>query len=379
MERLVLYGIAILITGWLFFSNEEISTPAFEQQVQQVFSEVPVLIKNDLATMTNAPSMHSATLAKLEGDKLIAMWFAGSGEGKGDVEIYGSIYNPKNNLWSTPKSYLNRQKVGQDSRQFLKKLGNPVLYRSTSGDIHLFVVGVTFGGWATSKIYHYISKDNAQSFEYKQLLNLSPFMNLSYLVRSQPVGLEDGGFYLPVYHELATKYPVIVRFDKNGEMMYSQKITHEKGQLQPSIVALDSKNCLAVFRNYYDKAMKMQRCSNGGLQWQEPVDSNIINEGNSIAIFKIKDQIFLVHNTRDATPQESRGTLVLSALKNSQWKKITTLDIAKGVREAGKSVEVSYPTALVSGEFVDIVYTYNRTHIAHIRLNYKWIENQGEQ
>lgn len=378
MKRTIFYVLSCLIVAYLFFSHQEVKPPLFAQKQITSFSEIPIFIKNNLPSSKDVPSVHSPTLALMPDGKMLAMWFAGSGEGKPDVEIYGSFYDPISNLWSEPKSYLTRQKLKEDSRHFIKKLGNPVLYRAQNGDLHLFVTGVSFGGWATSKVYHYISRDQAQSFIYAGVLRLGAFMNLSHLVRSSPIGLVDGGFYLPVYHELMDKYPLIVRFSQEGEVVSVQKMASKKGQLQPSIVSLDEGECLAVFRNYYDEAMNMQFCKSGGLVWEDPKESNLINESSSVAIFRLKDEVFLIHNTREKTPNESRGTLVLSKLNEGKWEKVAILDVAQGERENGASVEVSYPNVQTNQDFVDIVYTNNRTHISHIRLNYKWIKDKME-
>lgn len=376
MGRIVFYVIACILVAFIFFSHEEYKAPLFVQNAQVRSSEVPVFIKNDLPFQRKAPSVHSASITSLSEKKMIAVWFAGSGEGKPDVEIYGSIYDASSNLWGEPRSYLDRKRLIRDSGHFIKMLGNPVIYKSPNGDVHLFVVGVSFGGWATSKIYHYISRDKARSFEYQGVLRLGAFMNLSHLVRSSPVSLEDGGFYLPIYHELADKYPLIVRFGAEGKMLYAKKITSYKGQLQPSIVALDSKQCIVAFRSYAGKEMWMQRCDDGGLIWKHPTKSNVLNEGNSIALFKINEDVYMLHNTREKTPDESRGTLVLSRLDQNQWRQVVILDVAQGARSEKNSVEVSYPNVFVNGDIIDIVYTNNRTHISHIRLNQKWILEQ---
>lgn len=374
MTRIFALLLISIIAG-IFLTHKSPTPPFFTIPPKEIPTHSPKHFYNSLPTLPHAPSVHSATLTRLSDDRLLAMWFAGSGEGKPDVQIYGSIYNPSSNTWSEPISYLNRFRLKEDSKQFIKMLGNPTLFRSSLGEIHLFVVGVSFGGWATSKIYHYISKDDGASFEYKQRLDLGMLLNLSHLVRAQPIALQDGGFYLPIYHELADKYPIIVRFDKEGNVLDDIKTTSLSGQLQPSLLPLSSTECLAVFRNYYDKPMNMQYCFKGGLEWGKPFPSNIINEGNSIALFGIGEEVFLVHNTREKTPEESRGTLVLSQLIDNQWKKLTILDVAQGKRERGKSVEVSYPTAISDGEWIDIVYTYNRSHIAHIRFNTQWLKD----
>ena len=92
------------------------------------------------------------------------LYFAGSREGASDVCIYQSFFVQKNVatlnkdsfFWSEPKAILCPQDLSKMSGKFIKKLGNPVSFVDNLGRVHLFVVGVSMGGWATSKIYHFL-------------------------------------------------------------------------------------------------------------------------------------------------------------------------------------------------------------------------------
>ena len=63
-----------------------------------------------------------------------------------------------------PKSILNRYQVSDDLNRYIKKVGNPVLYRHPSGVTALFYVSVSMAGWATSQLNMSLSYDDGQTW-----------------------------------------------------------------------------------------------------------------------------------------------------------------------------------------------------------------------
>ena len=82
---------------------------------------------------------------------------------------------------------------------------------------------------------------------------------------------------LPLYHELADKYPIVVFFDSNGSFLFHRRINTLKSQLQPTIIPLNNNECLAFFRIHreYDNNAFLQKCSANGNIWDNPYQSNI--------------------------------------------------------------------------------------------------------
>ncbi|AGH52162.1 TPA: exo-alpha-sialidase [Legionella pneumophila] len=331
----------------------------------------PVYIREKLPMPKGIKKAHSATLTKVDDSHLLAMYFAGSREGGPDVKIYSSIYDIHRNKWSTPKIVLTREKLRKNSHQLIRKLGNPVIYNQ-NGKLHLFVVATAFAGWAASKIYHFESLDKGKSFNYKATLYLSPFFNLSTLIRASPLPLVDGGFFLPAYHELESKYPLMLRFDKKGSYTESIQINHIGGQLQPSIIPLSSLNCLAGFRNANktDHWMRIQYCQEGGLSWLDPQKTNIKNMNNSINLFNFNSEVFLVHNRTHKN--NIKGQLVLSRMENSTgiFSYLFTLDTGEINNKS-----VTYPSTLVDRGYVDIIYDKNANEVIHIRFNKYYLDS----
>lgn len=365
--------LAVIVLG-VIFSLSTLKQEKYQQKFQISLTPTspspPYFSKIDIPMPQGVKSAHSATIVHLDNGNLLTAFFAGSREGAKDVKIYGSIYETKNKTWGRPFVLLDRNELSKKSKQYIKKLGNPVLYADKQR-IYLFVVGVSIGGWATSKIYQLYTDNffNSKGFVYKQNLHLSPFFNLSNLVRTQPLTFthegEYSGFYLPIYNELANKYPLIVRFDSEGNMTKIIKPNNLHRQLQPSLVELSDTKCLAVFRNHgvYKNTMFSQICSDGGLEWSKPFKTNIKNFNNSAVLIRFNNKIYLIHNTHNA--DLARGRLTLSMM-NSPKEFLKVLDLDSTDVQNG---EVSYPSAISDGENIDIVYTHDRKNIRHIRLN----------
>ncbi|MGX2984788.1 exo-alpha-sialidase [Helicobacter sp. 23-1048] len=324
-------------------------------------------------------SAHSSSLLDL-GDRLMVVFFAGSREGDKDVKIYQSFLdkqNGTNNTWSESKPILDAQMLSRLSGKFIKKLGNPVVFMDSKKRVHLFVVGVSLGGWATSKVYQLYFDEKLQSLNYVTGLHLGAFANLSHLVRTPPLELENGGFMLPLYHELADKYPLVAFFNKDAKFLFAKRTNSLKSQLQPTIIALDSTSCLASYRIHrgYENFAFLQMCQDFGNKWGEPLQSNIKNFDSSSVLLALDKEVLLLHNDGmnnpllefqniygKSVPIHPRASLSLFLLKNpNTFTRLLTIDVTQ-------NGEVSYPSALLDSTHLHITYTHNREKIKYLKI-----------
>ncbi|NDH43820.1 MAG: hypothetical protein EBX62_08350, partial [Betaproteobacteria bacterium] len=280
--------------------------------------------------------------------------FGGTREGAIDVSISTALFDGRQ--WSQPRVVLRPEDVSNGSQQWVRKLGNPVLHVDRSGYVHLFVTSVAIGGWATAMIEHFRSADGGQSFEHQERLALSPFLNLSHLVRAPAIALKGGGFILPVYFELGSKYGVLLRFNAQGRFVHRERMDGPPHLLQPWAVVHDERMVEFYFR---DAAELDPRVWLGRLDRSEPTRALLIKNPDSAvaAIPSFDGASWLVRNP------ESRGreTLVLQRM-NALQQPTDTMVLAKG-REGD---EFSYPViAQTDDGRIHVLYTDRRKAFAH--------------
>ncbi|NBQ10003.1 MAG: hypothetical protein EBZ03_10335 [Betaproteobacteria bacterium] len=302
----------------------------------------------------STPSVHAITVTALAGGRLLAAWFGGTREGAIDVSISTALFDGRQ--WSQPRVVLRPEDVSNGSQQWVRKLGNPVLHVDRSGYVHLFVTSVAIGGWATAMIEHFRSADGGQSFEHQERLALSPFLNLSHLVRAPAIALKGGGFILPVYFELGSKYGVLLRFNAQGRFVHRERMDGPPHLLQPWAVVHDERMVEFYFR---DAAELDPRVWLGRLDRSEPTRALLIKNPDSAvaAIPSFDGASWLVRNP------ESRGreTLVLQRM-NALQQPTDTMVLAKG-REGD---EFSYPViAQTDDGRIHVLYTDRRKAFAH--------------
>ena len=309
----------------------------------------------------------------------MVLYFAGSREGASDVKIMSHFVDKDSLEITAQRAILDSKILSNMTHKFIKKLGNPVIFRDKNGRIHLFVVGVSLGGWATAKIYQLRFSADLDSLEFMGELHLGLLANFSHLVRTPPIALENGGFMLPIYHELARKYALVGFFDENANFTHALRINRLKNQLQPTIIAMDSRKCLTFFRNHkaYNNASFLQKCDDFGRIWEQPKATNLNGYDDSALLVSYQNaqnalRILLIYNDgrrqKDGTFKDSGGTrnsLGLYVLGGeSRFDFLQNIDSVSDIYPN----EVSYPSALISGEWLFVAYTHNRKNIKVARL-----------
>ena len=314
--------------------------------------------------------------------------------------------NPQH--WSAPREILTPALLSRLSGKFIAKLGNPVSFVDSRGRVHLFVVGVSLGGWATSRVYWLEFDKTLEHLHFKQELALSPFANLSFLVRSSALLLEDGGFILPLYHELARKYPLLLHFDSALKLDSITKPLPTIGakahsKLQPSFTPLSATKAIGVYRNYTPSTMQVSLCEltplskPKQLRCQPPKPSNLINYNSSSVLFSTNGIVFLLHNTPpqitshtklessalesslDSSLPHAREQLWLFALAQESLDSAQVEFVPLALLDSVESSEVSYPSVTLSLDQVHIAYTYKRAYIKSLVLSKSALVRQAQE
>lgn len=201
------------------------------------------------ASDADTPLVHAPAMVELPDGRLRAFWFAGSREGAPDVNIHSAVFDPARGLWSDEAVVVTREQISAGWGRHVRKLGNAVPVLDDDGRMRLFVVAVSFGGWAASRLVVLESADLGASWNFDRPLVTSPLLNISTLVKTPPVRYSDGSIGLPVYHEMLGKFGEILRLDANSEVLGKARIGHGRKAIQPLLLVDSPQHAVAFLRN----------------------------------------------------------------------------------------------------------------------------------
>lgn len=363
----------VLSYGLLSFEHSDFYMPAETSLVNQDI----VFERFDVGT-ASTKSMHSITAIDLGGGNLLSAWYGGTREGHTDVEIYSSTFHSENNTWSEPRSILNRYQVADDLNRYIKKIGNPVLYRHPTGVTVLFYVSVSMAGWATSQINMTVSYDDGQTWHPSKRLALTPFLNISTLIKNDVITYADGSIGITAYHELLGAFSHLVRVDLDGHVIDSYRMSHGDHTIQPSVMMYDDKTAVSMMRDMSRDIEKVQRAVSldAGITWSDYQATKVDNPNSAVFAFVDKKQrSWMIFNDSTRETELTRNNLALAVSKDQgqTWQtKFYFENPEKLVTDEGR---YAYPWVTKSGDDIHIFYTWNREMFKHLHVNQAWLES----
>ncbi|KPY38672.1 BNR/Asp-box repeat protein [Pseudomonas syringae pv. rhaphiolepidis] len=221
--------VVIFLSAWLSHPQHRMSAfvvstaPVDAESVAPKASYISRFASSDLDDF-----VHSSAVTALPGGDLMSVWFAGSREGAGDVEIRTSRFDASNGEWGGEQVLATRASTQSGTGKYIRKLGNPVIALAPDNRLWLFYVSVSVGGWAGSTVNAMVSSDMGASWSPPWQLVTSPFLNISTLVRGAPVFHTDGSIGLPVYHEFLGKFAEYLYLSADGEVIDKFRISRGK-------------------------------------------------------------------------------------------------------------------------------------------------------
>lgn len=330
---------------------------------------------------TTRPSVHAASVIPLKDGNWRAFWFAGSREGAADVVILSALWDSLTKQWGSASVVLDREGAQASLGRYIAKLGNPVPMRNINGQLQLYVVAVSIGGWAGSSISVMHSDDDGVTWSGPKRLITTPLLNLSTLVKGSGFLFADGTMGIPVYHEWIGKYGELLRLNPSGQMLDKRRMTSGRGTLQPIVFIDDAKHASAYFRQARRtgaKQIPVSYTASAGERWELAPDLSLPNPNAAITGVELSDRTrLMVFNDLE----HGRHRLVLAAswpsqtqLDSSQpaksnyspWKTIAVLEDETASTTNPKE-EFSYPYMSLNQQGqVLLVYTWNRKRIKSI-------------
>ncbi|MCA9284810.1 MAG: exo-alpha-sialidase [Phycisphaerales bacterium] len=318
---------------------------------------------------TPSASAHSASVAALPGGDLLVAWFSGTSEGASDVTIEFARVRDGNVLdtWTA----LTREELQDALKRVVRKLGNPVIGVDAHGVLHLFVVSVSYGGWSGGAINHLESTDEGRSWHSIRRLVLSPFFNLSTLVRTSIVPLADGTIGLPAYHEFIHKWGLWVRLTRDGAVLSCAQMPQPVPALQPAVAPIDDHRAAAALRfgGSGGDRIPWSLTEDGGKTWQTEPPRALLNPNSSVAMIRLSDGSLLLAANPHAT-ERSLLQLFRSHDEGRTW------TLARSISHSDDPyAEVSYPALEQDGAGqIILAYTDRRSSIRVCGFNLSWLD-----
>lgn len=369
---LILYLIALLmeIRGQRLEvrrGNTEIQSQISEPQ--PMFHEI---YKEDFVNRESLDRIsHVSSIAPIDKDRLLCVWYAGSREGAKDVAIFMAIYDENTGLWSNPLKLIDREIASRELKRYVKKVGNPMLMRDFSGRLWLFYSSVIAGGWSGSSINYKTTTDGVHWAESKKLL-LSPFFNLTHNVKNDGINFNDGTFVIPAYSELFNKNSSIIWIDEGNKNFKIKKITGGTDIIQPVLLPDGKDKILMFFRNAQSKDRRFIPSIEFDLinKTFTPIKyTELPNPDSGFDMIRTEDGSILAVINNSFENRENLS-LFISQDNGTSWRLIKVLEHHQGK-------EYSYPSITKSLKgFYHITYTYERKRIKHVMFNEIWLKKQ---
>lgn len=333
---------------------------------------VPVFARRWITPPGHTASAHSSAICTLPSGDLLAVWYGGSREGAADVALFTSRLPAGETAWTAPVRTMDREKAQDELDRVIKKVGNAVAFADPTGTLWLVYVSVSVGGWSGSALNVTTSRDEGRTWGESVRLTLNPFLNLSSLVRNKPIFAGDGRIGLPIYHEMAAKFPQMLWLTPAAggglEEYRIRNLASQPGLIQPVLVPLEDDRVLMLLRDRgEDRNVHLAYSDDNGWTWSEALPTGLPNPDAAVDALRLRDgRILIAYN--DAERGRENLRLALSGDEGRTWEAGTML-------EAEPHEEFSYPNLVEDRRGrIHLTYTWRRERIRHIMFNLAWLD-----
>jgi predicted neuraminidase len=359
----------------------------------------------------NPKHNHASCVVETQDGRLLAAWYAGSGERESDdVVIEGAWLAKGKTAWG-PKFLLADTPGYPDC--------NPALFAAPDGSIWLFWPTIldhrwegallkyarcehASGGpdapkWSRTGVLHITPRDFAgemkralaaltteEQTRYRPQLKAVEersrdelYQRLGWMPRVHPIALPSGRWILPLYSDTFSA-SIMAISDDRGETWSASRPLIGFGNIQPSLVRKNDGVLVAFMRdNGPHHRIRIASSHDDGMSWSPVSDSPFPNPGAGIEAIRLANgHCALVYND---TPRGRHALAIsLSDDEGLSWKWTRHLE-----RAAPGTAQFHYPSLIQASDgSLHATYTSSRpgrgSTIEHARFNEDWISS-GDQ
>lgn len=366
--------VAGLLCWGVIRNTPPLKAGSFYDQIRSADSGVggdkPVLIKETINPAQGLPMVHVASLAQMPDGIIAAVWYGGTAECHPDVRIYFS-QQEEGGSWTSPRVIMTRGQAEHDLRRPVKALGNALLLANGDGSLRLLFVTIAMGKWSGSQLNTCLSKDGGLTWSRAERLTLSPFLNLSELVRNRAIPQRGGGWCVPIYQEFLGKFPELLWIgESNGGLICRKtRIAGGCSTFQPSLIPFGEESAQVLTRDYTGaRKIHAGGTCDGGRTWSPMKATELPNPDAGISGLRLSDGGGLVA-FNDSAKDRSNLTLAISSKDGKTWRRIVALENEQGAN-------FSYPFLMrTSDGLIRMAYTRKGKGIAMTSFNEAWLND----
>ena len=356
---------------------------------------------------TSARENHASFITGLGGGNLACAWFAGSAEGKPDVDILMSTASAEGS-WG--KDRVVAATPGRSDQ-------NPILFRSPTGELILLHTAQVLGAQDTSHVLIRRSSDEGETWSGPTEIPGDPGL----FIRQPVVAITATRWLLPAFRCLtlpgrqwrgSADVTVVLITDDAGVTWREVEVPESTGLVHMAIIRRSQGQLLGFFRSRW--ADKIYRTSSVDLgeTWSAPTPTEVPNNNSSIAVDSqdAHSPILLVANPVSAPEGTDEGdddelltegkhtapgtrqpltrhavwgtprlplALLRSDDEGQSWRTVLNLEDSHTLAEAGitetdgeyRGLEISYPSLYVDAAgTAHVTYSYRRNAIKYVRV-----------
>ncbi len=301
-------------------------------------------IRTTLFNGLDPRSVHSATVCELSNGHLLAVAYAFEFETSADTVLVASRFD--GSRWSTPDVLLDLPGIAA---------GNPVLWSERPGHLQLYYVVLHGESWTDAVVCVQESSDDGRTWGTARVVHERHGL----MTKTRPVR-HQGRLLLPVYDERNWCSHVLIQEPGADDWQLYGDTTSRGKTIQPAIVPVSDGRLLMLSRSPRG-AIHGSLSFNGGYSWTASQPTGLPNPNSGIELLCLSDgRLLLVFNPESVGRE--RLALACSADDGLSWSEPLLIEDSIG--------EFSYPYAIqASGGEVHLLYTEQRTHIVHLRID----------